>query len=446
MRHGRQSYRLPAWGFGRSVGWAAGLAAGPLRPPCYNLFDDVAEPFRAVFHGRPRCRPCCRRRVRHRRHAARQHAVPHRGVRGVQPTPRLAARSRSSVASGWTANATATSSLACSIGRSPPASSRPWPTRKNRSIGASRWDGWPRLAACCGCWTCWTGSVCRSALATSAPLANVEHTLRELDLTTRLSTIARSDTVPRGKPFPDVFLEAARLLGVDAEACLAFEDAPAGIVAARSAGMHCAAIASSYPPEVLAATDPPPHWVVADYDEFLDRTELGARLRAPGLRRELARRLAALSAFRSRCRPAVRFVAGVSTVRGSRRHGPLCACMPGRRSKSSFFPRTRGGAVAGGLTATPPARVLPNEGRDGLAFAAHSRSLSPGVAHEFRAHAPLLERPRHRSRHRQHLRLRARSGHRAQRAVGRRVQHDQQAHRSGGDARPRRCWAGRPAT
>jgi len=119
-----------------------------------------------------------------------------------------------------------------------------------------------------------------TALATSAPLANVEHTLKELDLTTRLSTIARSDTVPRGKPFPDVFLEAARLLGVDAEACLAFEDAPAGIVAARSAGMRCAAIASSYPPDLLAATDPPPHWVVADYDEFLDRTEVGARLRA----------------------------------------------------------------------------------------------------------------------------------------------------------------------
>jgi beta-phosphoglucomutase len=108
------------------------------------------------------------------------------------------------------------------------------------------------------------------ALATSAPLANVEHTLRELGLTTRLARVARSDNVPRGKPFPDVFLEAARLLGVEAADCLAFEDAPAGIVATRHAGMECVAIATSYPPEVLAETDPPPHWVVADYDEFLD--------------------------------------------------------------------------------------------------------------------------------------------------------------------------------
>jgi beta-phosphoglucomutase len=109
-----------------------------------------------------------------------------------------------------------------------------------------------------------------SAIATSAPLPNVEHTLHELGMAHRLAVIARSDTVPRGKPFPDVFIEAARLLGVDPRACLAFEDAPAGIVAARDAGMRCVAMATSYPPEVLAETAPPPTWVVADFDEFLD--------------------------------------------------------------------------------------------------------------------------------------------------------------------------------
>jgi beta-phosphoglucomutase len=108
------------------------------------------------------------------------------------------------------------------------------------------------------------------AIATSAPLANVDHTLRELGLATRFPVIARSDTVPRGKPFPDVFLEAARQLGAAPDACVAFEDAPAGIVAARGAGMVCVAIASSYPRDVLADTAPPPHVVVGDYDEFLD--------------------------------------------------------------------------------------------------------------------------------------------------------------------------------
>ena len=67
------------------------------------------------------------------------------------------------------------------------------------------------------------------AIATSAPLPNVEHTLqRARPEHDGLPVVARSDTVPRGKPFPDVFLEAARLLGVEPRACLAFEDAPAG--------------------------------------------------------------------------------------------------------------------------------------------------------------------------------------------------------------------------
>ena len=113
------------------------------------------------------------------------------------------------------------------------------------------------------------GSGVPIALATSAPRANVVHTLRELGLSTRLAIVARSDDVPRGKPYPDVFLEAARRIGAAADCCLAFEDAPAGIVAARDAGMATAAVSTSYPREVLASTDPAPHWVVSDFDEFL---------------------------------------------------------------------------------------------------------------------------------------------------------------------------------
>lgn len=108
------------------------------------------------------------------------------------------------------------------------------------------------------------------ALATSAPRANVEHTLAELGFTTRLPLVARSDEVPRGKPYPDVFLEAARLMRVDAARCLAFEDAPAGIMAARAAHMTTIGVTTSYSPAILAATDPPPHAMVADYNEFLD--------------------------------------------------------------------------------------------------------------------------------------------------------------------------------
>jgi beta-phosphoglucomutase len=107
------------------------------------------------------------------------------------------------------------------------------------------------------------------AVATSAPLENVAHTLSELGLTARLTRIARSDDFGRGKPFPDVFLGAARLIGVPPAECLAFEDAPSGIMAARAAGMTCVAVGSTHTPAMLAEHGAPPDHMVADFDEYL---------------------------------------------------------------------------------------------------------------------------------------------------------------------------------
>lgn len=108
-------------------------------------------------------------------------------------------------------------------------------------------------------------------IATSAPLENVTHTLAELGLSKLLPRVVRGDQVRRGKPAPDVFLAAAAHLGVAPGECLAFEDAPAGIVAARSAGMPCVAVATSFGEHELMGTSPPPNAVVANFDEFLDR-------------------------------------------------------------------------------------------------------------------------------------------------------------------------------
>jgi HAD superfamily hydrolase (TIGR01509 family) len=109
----------------------------------------------------------------------------------------------------------------------------------------------------------------RVAVATSAPALNVEHTLREIGLADRLDAIARGDQVPQGKPAPDVFLYAARLLGVPPSACLAFEDAPIGVAAAKAAGMRCIAITSSFAADVFGASEPPPDWTCADFDAYL---------------------------------------------------------------------------------------------------------------------------------------------------------------------------------
>lgn len=108
------------------------------------------------------------------------------------------------------------------------------------------------------------------AVATSAPPENVVHTLTEIGLADRITTIARGDQVPRGKPAPDVFLRAAELLGVDPAACLAFEDAPIGVAAARHAGMRCVALTTSFTPDAFFAADPPPHATYPDFDAFLE--------------------------------------------------------------------------------------------------------------------------------------------------------------------------------
>ena len=107
------------------------------------------------------------------------------------------------------------------------------------------------------------------AVATSAPLKNVLHTLAETGLDARVLVIARGDEVPRGKPFPDVFALAAERLQVPADECLAFEDAPIGVAAAVAAGMICVGVATTFSAEQFNAHIPSPHAVLPDYEAFL---------------------------------------------------------------------------------------------------------------------------------------------------------------------------------
>jgi len=107
------------------------------------------------------------------------------------------------------------------------------------------------------------------AIATSAPRENVQHTIGEIRLDPGSLVIVRGDEVSRGKPWPDVFLAAAGRLGVAPADCLAFEDAPIGIAAASAAGMRTVAVTTSFSAADLAAHDPAPDHVVADFEEYL---------------------------------------------------------------------------------------------------------------------------------------------------------------------------------
>lgn len=88
------------------------------------------------------------------------------------------------------------------------------------------------------------------AIATGGSRHVIEKTLKAVGISDWFDEVVTADDVAEGKPAPDVFLRAAKLLGVAPERCLALEDAPAGILAAQRAGMQVIAI-----PSPLASAD-----------------------------------------------------------------------------------------------------------------------------------------------------------------------------------------------
>ncbi|HEX8720698.1 MAG TPA: HAD-IA family hydrolase [Pyrinomonadaceae bacterium] len=84
------------------------------------------------------------------------------------------------------------------------------------------------------------------AVASSAPLKNLEAIVEALSLGEYFSAVASAEDVTEGKPDPQVFLAAAARLGVKPAACVVVEDAPAGTEAARRAGMRCVGVLSSH--------------------------------------------------------------------------------------------------------------------------------------------------------------------------------------------------------
>lgn len=85
-----------------------------------------------------------------------------------------------------------------------------------------------------------------SALVTSTHRALVEVALRTIGADF-FDVIVCGDEVPRTKPAPDPYLQAARELGVDPRNCVAIEDSPTGITAAEAAGCAVLAIPSEVP-------------------------------------------------------------------------------------------------------------------------------------------------------------------------------------------------------
>lgn len=92
------------------------------------------------------------------------------------------------------------------------------------------------------------------AVATSADTMKMEGNLRELKLPPEsFDACIQGGDVARKKPFPDIFLLAAERMGTEPGRCLVVEDAVNGVQAAKSAGMTCLALATSFSADDLKA-------------------------------------------------------------------------------------------------------------------------------------------------------------------------------------------------
>jgi len=93
------------------------------------------------------------------------------------------------------------------------------------------------------------------AIGSSTEQKNVQLGLRLLGLESFFQTAVTAEHVQRGKPAPDVFLQAAEKVGIDPRRCVVFEDAPSGVAAARAAGMKVVGVTTTHPGGHLEGVD-----------------------------------------------------------------------------------------------------------------------------------------------------------------------------------------------
>ena len=92
----------------------------------------------------------------------------------------------------------------------------------------------------------------RWAIVTSCTQKLAEVRLQSVGLPVPAVMISQ-ESVPRGKPHPEGYLEAARILGWAPGKCLVVEDAPLGVEAGRAAGMRVLGVTTTFPADQLSA-------------------------------------------------------------------------------------------------------------------------------------------------------------------------------------------------
>ena len=104
-------------------------------------------------------------------------------------------------------------------------------------------------------------------IASSNSMELIHAALSNHDLHKYFDCVVSANDVPRGKPYPDVFLEVARRLGVEPERCFVFEDLTMGIMAGHAAGMRVCCIDDDYSADDIENKKKHADYYIYSYDE-----------------------------------------------------------------------------------------------------------------------------------------------------------------------------------
>ncbi|HUT96742.1 MAG TPA: HAD family phosphatase [Dehalococcoidales bacterium] len=116
----------------------------------------------------------------------------------------------------------------------------------------------------------------KMAIASSTTMENIRLIIGSLGIEKYFKAVITGHDVTEGKPSPQVFLLAAQRLGAEPKNCIVFEDAVAGVKAAKSAGMYCVAITNTHPGEKLNEAD-----LIVDSLETVTVKDLEGLVRSP---------------------------------------------------------------------------------------------------------------------------------------------------------------------
>ncbi len=105
-------------------------------------------------------------------------------------------------------------------------------------------------------------------IASSNSIELVSTVIKRFHMETYFDTINTSCEVPKGKPAPDIYLLAAKMLKVKPEECLVFEDVMQGILAAKSANMKVCAVDDAYSVDTLEEKAAVADYYIRDYKDL----------------------------------------------------------------------------------------------------------------------------------------------------------------------------------